>query len=75
MIEKFGNINYLILIDDENNQNFSIAYLNVINYRTIVPIYMGLRKHTFQYLNKIIPIEILYSKIQGKDALKNYFSK
>ena len=75
MIEKFGNINYLILIDDQNNQNFSIAYLNVINYRTIVPIYMGLRKHTFQYLNKIIPIEILYSKIQGKDALKNYFSK
>lgn len=73
MIEKYGNINYLVLSQDEVNQNLIIAYVNVINYRTIVPIFMGLRKHTFNFMNKIFQIEILYSKIQGKEELKKVF--
>ena len=73
MIEKYGNINYLALVQDHNFENFIIAYLNVINYKNFVPIFMGLRKHTFNYFNRIVQIEILYSKIQGKEELKRIF--
>ena len=73
MIEKYGNINFLAVSKDKNIENFIIAYLNVINYKSIVPIYMGLRKHTFNYLGKTINIEIYYSKVQGKDELKKLF--
>ena len=73
MIEKYGNINFLGLVQDQNIENFIVAYLNVINYKSVVPIYMGLRKHTFNYFNRNIQIEILYSKIQGKEELKKIF--
>ena len=73
MIEKYGNINFLAVSKDKNIENFIVAYLNVINYKSIVPIYMGLRKHTFNYLGKTINIEIYYSKVQGKDELKKLF--
>ena len=73
MIEKFGNINFLSISKDQNIDNFIIAYLNVINYKSIVPIYMGLRKHTFDYFGNKINIEIYYSKVQGKDELKKVF--
>ena len=74
MVEKYGNINYLILTQDNMAENFLIAYLNVINYRSIVPIYMGLRKTIFYYMNKAFQIEIMYSKIQGKEELKKIFN-
>ena len=74
MIEKYGNINYLILTQDNMDENFIIAYLNVINYRSIVPIYMGLRKQIFYYMNKAFQIEIMYSTIQGKEELKKIFN-
>ena len=75
MIEKYGNINYLTLTQDINNKNLLIAYLNVINYRSVVPIFMGLRKKTFNYMNKKMQIEIMYSGIQGKEELKKIFKK
>jgi hypothetical protein len=74
MVEKYGNINYLILTQDNMAENFLIAYLNVINYRSIVPIYMGLRNTIFYYMNKAFQIEIMYSKIQGKEELKKIFN-
>ena len=73
MIEKYGNINFLAVSKDKNIANFIVAYLNVINYKSVVPIYMGLRKQTFNYLGKTKNIEIYYSKIQGKDELKKVF--
>ena len=73
MIEKYGNINFLGLVQDTNFENYIVAYLNVINYKSVVPIFMGLRKQTFNYFNRIIQIEILYSKIQGKEELKKIF--
>lgn len=73
MIEKYGNINFLSISKDQNIDNFIVAYLNVINYKSIVPIYMGLRKQTFDYLGKKINIEIYYSKMQGKEELKKAF--
>ena len=71
--DKRTNINFLSISKDQNIDNFIIAYLNVINYKSIVPIYMGLRKQTFDYFGKKINIEICYSKIQGKDELKKVF--
>ena len=75
MIEKFANINFLGLTQDKKTKSFIIAYLNVINYKSIVPIFMGLRKHIFNYNNKDIITELYYSKYQGKEELKNFFKK
>ena len=52
MIEKYGNINFLSISKDQNINNYIVAYLNVINYKSVVPIYMGLRKQTFNYIDK-----------------------
>ena len=73
MVEQFANINFLGITQDKKVKNFIIAYLNVINYKTIVPIFMGLRKHIFNYNNKEIITELYYSKIQGKEELKKVF--
>ena len=73
MVGKYGNINFLGIEPDPNSIYFNIAYLNVINYKSIVAIYMGLRKHTFNYFNKDILIKIYYSNIQGKEELKKIF--
>ena len=74
MVEKFANINFFGIKQDKNTKNFIKAYLNVINYRSVVPIYMGLRKNTFNYNNKIIFIKLHYSKIQGKEELIKVFN-
>ena len=73
MVEQFANINFLVITQDKTIKNFIIAYLNVINYKSIVPIFMGLRKHFFNYNNKEIITELYYSKIQGKEELKKVF--
>ena len=73
MVGKYGNINFLGIEPDPNSIYFNIAYLNVINYKSIVSIYMGLRKHTFNYFNKDILIKIYYSNIQGKEELRKIF--
>ena len=73
MVEQFANINFLGITQDKKVKNFIVAYLNVINYKTIVPIFMGLRKHIFNYNNKEIITELYYSKIQGKEELKKVF--
>ena len=74
MVEKFANINFFGIEKDKKSKIFIKAYLNVINYRSVVPIYMGLRKNTFNYDNKIILIELYYSKIQGKEELIKVFN-
>jgi hypothetical protein len=72
MIEAFANINYLGIIKDKTMKKFIIAYLNVINYRSIVPIFMGLRKHIIngKYQSKML--ELYYSEYQGKENLKKF---
>ena len=70
MVEQFANINFLGITQDKKVKNFIVAYLNVINYKTIVPIFMGLRKHVFNYNDHEIITEIYYSKFQGKEELK-----
>jgi hypothetical protein len=81
-IEKYGNLNYLYIIKDPANseQNSSIAYINVINYKSIVPLFMNLRKFKFIRDEQIFDIKINYANAQGKKQLKQfikqkYFSK
>ena len=73
LVEKLANINFLGITQDKKSKSFLIAYLNVINYKSVVPIFMGLRKNTFTYDNKIITTELFYSKFQGKEELKKFF--
>ena len=74
MVEKYGNINFLVLSKEEKKENYIKAYLNVINYKSIVPIYMNLRKVKFKYKEKILNIQIIYSEVQGKIELKKIFN-
>ena len=74
MIEKHGNINFLHIIKDKEKDNYIKAYINAINYKSIVPIYMNLRKVNFNYKGNLLNIQIIYSEIQGKPELKNIFS-
>ena len=74
MVEKYGNINFLVISKDEEKENYINAYLNMINYKSIVPIYMGLRKVNFNYQGIITNIQIIYSEAQGKAELKKIFN-
>lgn len=74
MIEKYGNINFLAITKDEEKENHMKAYINMINYKSIVPIYMNLRNINFNYQGNLSNIEIVYSKEQGKSELKKIFN-
>ena len=51
-----------------------VAFVNVINYSQIVPIYMGLiYKMKFVYNYPDVEMEICYSKVQGKNQLIQRF--
>ena len=75
LVQQYANINFLGITHDKNSKSLIVAYLNVINYKTVVPIFMGLRKNTFNYHNKKILTELYYSKFQGKEELKKVFHK
>lgn len=75
-VEQFGNINYLRILQVNNKKpNTSMAYINFINFKSIVNIYMYVRKAGFKLFNTLDEITILYSKIQGKQKLVEMFSK
>ena len=74
LFEKYGNINYLYVTrnkNDKENSN-SVAYINVINYRTIIPLFMNLKNLSFNIDGKIYNLKIMYSTAQGKKQLKQY---
>lgn len=75
LVEQYANINFLGITHDKKSKSLIVAYLNVINYKTVVPIFMGLRKNTFNYHNEKILTELYYSKFQGKEELKKVFHK
>ena len=74
LIEKYGNLNFLYIIKDSNNEekDSSIAYANVINYKSIIPIYMNLRNIEIKRNEITYRIKMAYSCAQGKEELKNY---
>ncbi len=76
-IEKYGNLNYLYLTKDMTKEgaNTSIAYVNVINYKSIIPLFMNLRNFKIKRNDSIYNIKIMYSIVQGKKQLKQYIKK
>ena len=77
IIEKYGNLNYLYIIKDQKNleSNTSIAFVNVVNYKSIIPLYMNLRNYKFNKNGNVYSIEIIYSNAQGKEQLNQYVKK
>jgi RNA recognition motif-containing protein len=81
IIEPLGNINFIyipILIKNKNKTNLPCAYINVINYKTILKIvqkFEQLKNLNEAQSNKdLSKVEIFYSGTQGKYALINRFS-
>ena len=82
IIEPLGNINFIyipLLIKNKNKlkNNLPCAYVNVINYKTILKILKKFEqlKIIGRFNNKdFSKIEIFYSGTQGKHALINRFS-
>ena len=74
LIEKYGNVNYLYVTKDLSNdeENTSIAFINVINYKTIIPLFMNMRNYKFNSNEKLYSIKIMYASAQGKKQLKHY---
>ena len=72
-LNKFGNINYLYIAKDIENKekDTSIAFVNFINYKSIIPLYMSIRNINIEK-NQIYNIKIKYSNAQGKEQLKEY---
>ena len=58
----------------KTRKKLRVAFVNVLNYKQIVPIYMGLiYKVKFIYNSPNIEMEICYSKVQGKQLLIQRF--
>ena len=76
-IEKYGNLNYLYITKDSTDEEkkTSIAFVNVINYKSIIPLFMNLRNYKIKRDEKIFHIKIMYSFVQGKKQLKQYIKQ
>jgi len=75
LIEKYGNLNYLYITKDlksNEEKTTSVAFVNVINYKTIIPLFMNLRNYKFNNNGQLYDIKIMYSPVQGKSQLKQY---
>ena len=81
ILEPLGNINFIyipLLNKNKNKQDLPCAYVNVINYKSIIKIVNKFNeiKHLNQLYNEkdLLNVEIFYSGTQGKHALVNRFS-
>ncbi len=76
MLLGVGNINYLYLpFDKYSNKNLGFAFVNMVNYRSIIQLYNKLKEYKFDKFEMKRPIEICYSKVQGKNELSQMFKK
>ena len=65
---------FYVPIKIRTRKRLRVAFVNVLNYSQIVPIYMGLiYKSKFVYNSNDIEMEICYSKVQGKNQLMKRF--
>ena len=55
------------------SDNLRCAFVNVVNSKSIIDIYLKLKKYNFVYDNPNTKIEISYSQLQGKKALIDNF--
>ena len=77
LINKFGNINYLYIIKSPKDveKNVSMAFINFINYKSIILLFMGLRKLQIKKNDKNYILSVEYSNVQGKQKIKEYIKK
>jgi protein phosphatase 1 regulatory subunit 42 len=74
VLEKIANINYLYIpLFMLTRDNLRCAFVNVVNSKSIIDIYLKLRKINFKYDNPNTKIEITYSILQGRKALIDNF--
>lgn len=65
---------FYVPINVKTRKKLRVAFINVTDYKELVPIYMGLiYKMKFVYHNPNIKMEICYSKVQGKQSLIQRF--
>ena len=76
-IEKYGNINYLFIINDKNDKdkNTSIAFVNFINYKSVITVFMNLRNLKIVNKGQIYTFHVMYSNAQGKEELKEFINQ
>ena len=80
ILEPLGNINFIyipILIKNKNKSNLPYAYVNVINYKTILKIIQNFKQikllNSNNYSQDFSKIQIFYSRTQGKlDLIKRF---
>ena len=58
-----------------SSDNLRCAFVNVVNSKSIIDIYLKLKKFNFVYDNPNTKIEISYSNLQGKKALIDNFKE
>ena len=76
IIEKIANINYIYIpLFMLSADNLRCAFVNVVNSKSIIDIYLKLKKINFVYDNPNTKLEISYSKLQGKKALIDNFKE
>ena len=77
MLGKYGNINYLYINRNIKNckKGISSAFINYINYKSIIPLFMNFRNSKIERKGKILNLKIYYSKIQGKNNIKKYIQR
>ena len=74
LLHGVGNINYLYLpFDKITKKNFGFAFVNMVNYKSIIKLYNKITCLNFDNNKK--SIEVYYSKIQGKEGLSKMFRK
>ena len=64
---------FYVPMNIKTRKNLRVAFVNVLDPKQIVPIYMGLYKMKFVYNCPNIEMEICYSKVQGKEQLFRRF--
>ena len=64
---------FYVPINIKTRKKLRVAFVNVLDYKQIVPIYMGLYKTKFVYNSPNIEMEICYSKVQGREQLFRRF--
>ena len=74
ILEKIANINFIYIpLFMMSSDNLRCAFVNVVNPKSIIDIYIKLKRFNFQYDNPDTKIEICYSYLQGKKALIDNF--
>ena len=76
IIEKIANINFIYIpLFMLTPDNLRCAFVNVVNSKSIIDIYLKLKNLNFVYDNPYTKIDICYSFLQGKKALIDNFKE